>query len=292
MNNAIYADAIMNAIAMIGSAFILTNLFYEWISGKFQAGKKTKEDWFASTLGLVSLSLFQRPFLFVMIFGLGISLVPEYAGSLRWLEQNYFWPCLILWVFIDELFHGYAHRLAHIATPNNRIAAAIQKFYKKAHRIHHLSGGNDGKGELNVMQTFTISWCWYIILPNYALGMIILYLGFYETFFWTFLLKNLWAMQVHTNWSYDLYLLNHRWQWVRKSMYALCHIIVFPTMHHQHHSRSHNSAKNMQTFLAVYDWLLWKTLVIETQRPQQYGWRQYPKEEFNIFHRWLALSPK
>ena len=83
---------------------------------------------------------------------------------------------------------------------------------------------------------------------------------------------------VHTNWSYDLYFLNHPKPWVRRTMRALCHVFTFPNQHHQHHSRTRNSARNMQNFLALYDWLLWKTLVIETKRPAVYGWKQQPHD--------------
>ena len=71
-------------------------------------------------------------------------------------------------------------------------------------------------------------------------------------------------------------------------MYGLCHVLTFPTQHHQHHSRSKNSAKNMQNFFAIYDWLFWKTLVIEKERPQIYGWRQAPEEARSALFRYFS----
>jgi hypothetical protein len=104
--------------------------------------------------------------------------------------------------------------------------------------------------------------------------------------------KGLWAAHNHVNWNYDLYFLNHPWPWVRKTMRGLCHIITFPTQHHHHHARGKNSAKNMCNLLALYDWLLFGTLAIETEKPSQYGWKQSPKEEHSIWYRYFAIDLK
>ena len=70
-------------------------------------------------------------------------------------------------------------------------------------------------------------------------------------------------------------------------MYALCHVLVFPNQHHHHHSRSNHSGKNLQNFIALYDWLLWKKLVISTERPKVYGWRKTEAEENSVLYRFF-----
>ncbi len=121
--------------------------------------------------------------------------------------------------------------------------------------------------------------------------MAAVYVGMVDTWFWATVLKNLWGVHVHTNWSWDLYLLNHPNRFVRNAMWGLCHVLTLPNHHHHHHARSGNSAKNMQNVLAVYDWLLWDTLVIEKQRPEVYGWKQRPEDE-HVLWRYFARPLK
>lgn len=267
--------------------FLLSFLAYEALNGKLKDGKKTKEDWWMSAICSLALPLVQRPLVMISVF-VGLNFVfPEHAGEFRWVEQAYFWPCFVLFLMVDEFLHGGTHKFSHSRTPNNKTLQVIQAFLKVSHRPHHLNGGNDNKGELNVTHTYVEHWAWLIILPNYWFGLALLYFGFYETFLWGTLLKSVWALHVHTNWNYDLYLLNHPNPIIRKTMFALCHVFTFPTMHHQHHSRSKNSAKNMQNFLSLWDWLLWDTLVIEKSRPEIYGWRQTEKEANNVWFRFF-----
>lgn len=267
-------------------------LLYEWLKGRYQNGKKTKEDWVMAGLALGFLGAVQRPVLIYVVFILMTLLFPGYGETLQGLEQQYFWQGLIIYLLIDEYLHGRAHLFAHSPKPKNTVLERIQAFYKIAHRPHHQLGGNDGKGELSATHTYVEHWGWWLILPNYWFGFVCLYLGFYEWFFWGTLFKAIWGMHVHTNWgeSYDLKLLNHKNAVIRKIMYALCHVMVFPNMHHHHHSRSANSARNMCNVLAIYDWLLWDSLAIEDQRPKIYGWRQSEKEEFSPLYRFLIQT--
>ncbi|MCA9772066.1 MAG: sterol desaturase family protein, partial [Myxococcales bacterium] len=193
-------------------------------------------------------------------------------------------------ILIDELLHGWAHNFAHGPTPKNPVLAAIKRFYLEAHRPHHMNGGPDGRGELSVTQVTVAGWGWYFFLPNYWFGVACLYFGLAEVWLWGFTIKNLWGVHVHANWTYDLYLLNHGSPWVRKATRALCHVLTLPNQHHHHHGRGANSGKNMQNMLALYDWLLWKTLVIETERPAVYGWRQTEREARSPFHRYVRRT--
>ena len=267
-------------------------LAYEWLAGRYKGGKKTKEDWAMAGLALFFLAAVQRPVLTYAVFLIMTLLFSDFNGGFHWLEQEYFWLSIFVYFLIDEYLHGRAHLFAHSPKPKNKILKRIQDFYKISHRPHHQVGGNDGKGELSTTHTYVEHWGWWLILPNYWFGLICLYLGFYEVFFWGTLIKALWGMHVHTNWgwSYDLYLLNHKNPVIRQIMYGLCHVIVFPNMHHQHHSRSANSARNMCNVLSIYDYLLWDSLAIEKQRPKIYGWRQSEKEEFNPMYRFFNTN--
>lgn len=100
--------------------------------------------------------------------------------------------------------------------------------------------------------------------------------------------KGLWAAHTHVNWNYDLYFHNHRRAWVRKTMWALAHVLVFPTQHHHHHARGPNSARNVTSTLAIYDWLVFGTLAIETSKPKVYGWRQKDPEANSVLKRYFC----
>jgi hypothetical protein len=158
------------------------------------------------------------------------------------------------------------------------VLSRFHGFYRDAHRPHHLLGGTAGGGELSVTQTIVAGWGWQLILPNYWIGAVLLALGMVDTWLWGMLIKNLWGMHVHTNTRWDLALLRHPSRLVRGLMFGLCHLITFPCQHHQHHARGPNSAKNMQNVLAIYDWLLWRTLVIEREPPEVYGWKQRSRD--------------
>ena len=291
------ADTAKTTSAYLGYVAVIA-LFgliaYEGLMGRYKKRRKTREDWKMAAISIGMLSLVQRPLLMLVVF-LGLSVfLPQGYETLRWIDQEYFWLGLLGFSLLDEYLHGRAHLFSHSPPVKQPWLRKVQAFYKRSHRPHHQIGGNDGKGELSVTQTYVEHWGWWLILPNYWFGIACLYFGLYEIFFWGTLIKTLWGMHVHTNWgnSYDLYLLNHSNYWVRGSIYALSHIFTFPNMHHQHHSRSRNSAKNMTNFIAVFDWLLWGTLVIERKRPEIYGWRQNPREEKSALHRYFHTNFK
>ena len=65
-----------------------------------------------------------------------------------------------------------------------------------------------------------------------------------------------------------------------------------PTQHHHHHARGKNSAKNVCGSLALYDWLVFGTLAIETERPAVYGWRQSEREQKSALYRYFNTDLK
>jgi len=229
----------------------------------------------------------QRP-LVLLLLTLGLSgLFPGSAGSLAWLEDQYFLPTLIAFFCIEEFIHGAFHLFAHSRRPKNRLLQWVQAFYKMSHRPHHLAGGQDNKGQLSVTQTFVNGWAWWLIMPNYTFQLVCLYLGLVEVFLVGTAIKGIWAAQTHVNWNWDLYFHNHQWAWVRKTMWALAHVLTFPTQHHHHHSRGPNSARNVTSTLAIYDWLIFGTLAIEKEKPQTYGWRQKDDEASSVLKRYF-----
>lgn len=282
----------LNAMAPIGITLVLFFTIYELVTGKYQKGKKSKEDWMMAGICLGALAFIQRPLLVAAVFFIMNTFFPNHGGQFNWIDQQFLWPGVVLFIIVDEFFHGGSHFFAHLPRTRYKFINRIQSFLKTAHRPHHLNAANDGRGEISVTQTYVEGWGWAFILPNYILALVVLYLGMYDIFLIGTVIKSTWALHNHCNWNYDLYFLNHKYKFVRKIMYGLCHIFTFPTMHQQHHSRSKNSAKNMQNMLSIYDWLFWKTLVIENERPKIFGWRQGEAEENNVLHRFFDTSFK
>ncbi|MGB5812975.1 MAG: hypothetical protein WBG86_20750 [Polyangiales bacterium] len=280
----------LDLLAQIGAGFLVAFVLYEWISGKYRGGRKTREDWFMGGICLTFLALVQRPLLVFAVFLTLAAIVPQHQGMLGWIDTEYFALGLLGFMLLDEFLHGAVHHFTHRPKINNRFLAPVQAFYRIAHRPHHLIGGSDNRGELSVTHTYVEHWGWWLTLPNYTFGVVVLYLGAIEIFFWGTLIKTIWGMHVHTNWNYDLVLLNHPNRYVRKAMFALCHVITFPTMHQQHHSRGRNSAKNLHNVFSLFDWLVWGTLAIEQERPKTYGWRQKAVEEKNVLYRFFNTN--
>lgn len=277
------------ALSVLG--YVLLAAGFEWTSGRSANGVRTAQDWKIAGLTTVMMVVIQRP-LVLLIIGLSLTLLaPGSAGSLSWLDEQYFWPTLIAFFCLEELIHGAGHYFAHCKRPKWRWAQTLQAFYKLSHRPHHFSG-DDERGKVTVTQTFTNGWMWWLIMPNYWFQLLALYFGLVDVFLWGTVAKGLWAAHTHTQWNYDLYFHNHRWAWVRKTMWALAHVITFPTQHHQHHARGRNSAKNVCGSLALYDWLIFDTLAIETKKPEVYGWRQSEKEQKSVLYRYFNTDLK
>lgn len=133
--------------------------------------------------------------------------------------------------------------------------------------------------------------CGGLLCPITGFNFFCVYLGLTEVFLVGTIFKGLWAAHNHVNWNYDLYFLNYRWAWVRKSMYGLCHVFTFPTQHHHHHAQGKNSGSNLCNLLAIYDWLIFGGLVIE-KKPDVYGWKQSPEEEHSIWYRFFSTNLK
>lgn len=274
-------------LTMLVTAFIIISAVWELLSGRTRNGHKTGQDWKIAFLASFMMIVVQRP-LVLLLITLGMTaLLPGSAGSLAWLEEQYFLPTLIAFFCIEEFIHGAFHLFAHSRRPSNKVLQWIQAFYKMSHRPHHLAGGQDNKGQLSVTQTFVNGWAWWFIMPNYTFQLLCLYLGLVDVFLIGTAIKGIWSAQTHVNWNWDLYFHNHKWAWVRKTMWGLAHIITFPTQHHQHHARGPNSAKNVTATLAIYDWLVFRTLAIETSKPEIYGWRQNDDEANSVLKRYF-----
>ena len=158
-------------LAYCGGGFLIFFILYEWIMGRYRDGKKTREDWAMGAIAISALSLVQRPLLYIIIFFSLTALFPDLAMSLRHIEQAYLPLTLLAFMLIDEYLHGSAHLFAHSPRPKSKVLRKIQAFYKVAHRPHHQIGGNDGRGQLSVTQTFVEHWGWWLALPNYWFGI-------------------------------------------------------------------------------------------------------------------------
>jgi hypothetical protein len=272
---------------IIVAVFLIGATLFEILSGRATNDQKSKVDWKMSGLCIGAMVLIQRPAVYLGVFLFLGLLVPSAQGSMAWLEEQYFVWALIFFLLLEDLAHGAGHWVCHTRPFRNDILRRIQAFYKVSHRPHHFSGGNQGGGSVSATQSFVEGWGYWFIMPNYWFQYIWLYLGMYETFMVGLIIKGLWSVHNHVNWNYDLYFLNHKNALVRKLMRGLCHILIFPTQHHHHHSRGKNSAKNLHNLFAFYDWLLWRTLVIETERPKLYGWKQSETEEESALARFF-----
>lgn len=274
----------------ISLAVIGLFLLYEWLKGAHSNGKQTRKDWQMLGIAVSWISIVERPLLILCSYFLFTAFFADAWGTLEWIETDYLLVSVVVFILIDELLHGWVHNFSHARTPANPLLAKLQRWYKVTHRTHHLHGGPDGRGELSVSQTIVVGWGWAFTLPNYWFGYICLYFGLVETWAIGTAIKSLWGIHTHANLDYDLKLLNHPNPIISKTMYGLCHLLTFPTQHHQHHSRSQNSACNLQNMLAVYDWLLWKKLAITYERPKIYGWRKNAKEEGSVLYRYFYRS--
>ncbi len=270
--------------------FIVVAMVWEVLAGRTRDGRKTREDWNMALLTATVMVLVQRPALVLVTAFIGGLLVPQWQGVLAGFEAANFWWVLLGYIALEEFLHGIGHWFAHARRPKSQHMQRLQALFKMGHRPHHLSGGNDGRGQLTVTQTFVEHWLWWFIMPNYWFQFFCVYLGLTEVFLVGTAIKGLWAAHNHVNWNYDLYFLNHPQAWVRKTMYGLCHILTFPTQHHHHHARGKNSGSNLCNLLAIYDWLVFDSLVIEREKPAIYGWKQSPEEEHSVLTRFLATD--
>ncbi len=280
-------DNVENGYTNWSLGVIVFFILYEIAKGAARNGKKIGKDWQMLGIAVTWLHFIERPLLILCSFGLFTLFMPGDAGALAWLDDQYLLVGVISFVMIDELLHGWVHNFSHSRTPENAILAKLQRWYKVTHRTHHLHGGADNRGELGVSQTIVVGWGWAFTLPNYWFGYLCLYLGLFHVWAIGTAIKSIWGIHTHANLDYDLKLLNHPNPIVSKTMYALCHILTFPTQHHHHHSRSPTSACNLQNMLALYDWLLWKKLAIEFERPKIYGWRKNEREENSVLYRYF-----
>ena len=236
-------------------AFVLIAAALEWMTGRSANGARTARDWKIAGLTTFFMVAVQRPLVLLIIATSLAFLFPGSAGALSWLDQNYFWPTVVAFFVLEELLHGGGHYFAHSRRPKWRWAQTVQAFYKLSHRPHHISGDDD-RGQISVTQTFTNGWLWWFIMPNYWFQLLGLYLGLTEVFLWATVAKALWAAHTHCNWNYDLYFHNHRWAWVRKTMWGLAHVITFPTQHHPRMWRApffDKQGKRVGPVLTMYD---------------------------------------
>lgn len=270
---------------IIPAVFFLLCIVYEWMSGNYSGGKLSRVDYKMAAISSVVVAVIQRPLVMTIVFFVAGLIILPYKGALGFLEEDYFWPMLLVYILLEEYLHGVGHWFAHTRTPKRKWLRPLHKIFRTAHRPHHLIGNDDDKAQISVGQTFVEGWLYWLVMPNIWFSMIGLYLGLLEVVAVGVVIKGVWSIHVHVNWKYDLYFLNHPNRFIRKAMYGLAHVFTFPNQHHQHHARGKNSAKNMHNFLAFYDWLIYDTLVIESSTPKQYGWKQTEEEKASALYR-------
>lgn len=125
--------------------FIMAAAAWEFAVGRGRDGRRTKKDWQMAILATFMMAVVQRPILAIAVSVLLSGIFPSSAGSLAWLQQEYFWAALIAYFCIEEFLHGGSHYFSHMKRPKNKALQWIQAFYKMSHRPHHLSGGPDNK---------------------------------------------------------------------------------------------------------------------------------------------------
>ena len=112
------------------TTFIILTAVWEVFAGRTRDGRKTRQDWKVAFLATFMMVALQRP-LVLLLITLGLTkLFPGSAGSLAWLEAEYFVPTLIAFFCIEEFLHGAFHLFAHRRRPNNKVLQWIQAFYK------------------------------------------------------------------------------------------------------------------------------------------------------------------
>jgi hypothetical protein len=274
----------MDAAITIGSLLVAT--LFEWWSGKYRDGKKTAMDWKMAGLCTLALAAFQRPFVNFATFSAGDSMFSRGRGALAFLERDHVVLCAIAYVMLSELVHGIGHRFAHATKIRGGVLGWLQRAYFEAHRPHHLSGDDDDKGQLSATHIFIEGWTFWLIMPTFYVAALMVYLGLEKAVLYGTLFTSAWGIHVHANWTYDLYFLKHRSPWVRLPARALAHVFTFPTAHHQHHARGKASNKNFHNCLALWDWLLWDSLLIPDSRPAIYGWRT-PRHDTSALRRFF-----
>ncbi|MDF1694130.1 MAG: hypothetical protein P1U47_17300 [Zhongshania sp.] len=114
--------------------FIILASAWEWQSGRNSNGKKTREDWGMAVIASLGLSTIQRPALIFAIAWLDTLLVPQFQGGLSWLEEAYFWPVLIAYIFIEELLHSGAHFFSYARRPRWKPLFIFQQLNKIGRR--------------------------------------------------------------------------------------------------------------------------------------------------------------
>lgn len=274
-----------NPIALIPFVFFALCVVYEWATGNYSGGKLNAIDLKMAAIAGIFVNAVQRPMVAVLVFAMAGYLFLPYQGAFEPYEESYFWWLLLIYILLEEYFHGLGHWFAHTRTPKRAWLRPLHKLFRTAHRPHHLIGNDDEKAEITVGQTFVEGWTYWLLMPNVWFAFIAVFLGLYQVALIGGTIKVLWSMHVHVNWKYDLYLLNHPNKIVSEATYILAHVFTFPNQHHQHHARGKNSAKNMHNFLSLYDWLIYGTLVIEKTTPERYGWRQTDEERGSALYR-------
>ena len=236
--------------SLLVTLLFLSLVFWEVLSGITRQTKRRISEWLIDGLGFAQLGLI-RPIVFVMAFGLGALLFPEYQNSLDHLP---FWLGFLIVFLPDDFTHYWVHRIAHHK-------AWLWGF----HRTHHTP---------NIYQTsiaFRENWLWFWIMPGFWWTGFMIYAGLLEEALLSSAIIGIHNIWIHngTNWDLKLYK-------TRLSRFLMRFFEIFintPSLHRAHHGLGQNAVPmgNYAQTLFIWDVIFGTAKFTEDNRPEYYG---------------------
>ena len=218
-----------------------------------------KGDGWVEFLGTAAITLFTQPKIFLIAYGIGLTVFPHYENTLADIP---IWAGFLLFVIFDDMTQYWWHRASH----------SFPWLYK-LHRPHH-------NGEyMSIRLVYRNNIFYYWLMPGLWLSAGLIYMGLAWVYAVYIVLKMTIIFGAHSDirWDKPLYKI----KWLSPLMWVLERTISTPATDNAHHGKhavdgiTHYKG-NYGNMLFFWD-ILFGTAKITRQYPSEYGVENLPE---------------
>ncbi|MEL6658444.1 MAG: sterol desaturase family protein [Bacteroidota bacterium] len=225
----------------------------EVVGGYWNRTQRNRGDWIQEFGGFLALSLLIKPGMVLLVLFLGGQIIPAGQGIMA---SWSFGVSLLFYIFIDDFFQYWYHRLAH-----------EKPFLWKLHRPHHQAE------EMGFFVSYRNAALYYLFMPNIWWVGLVTFMGGAYAVALGLVLKQLVIISSHSTVVYDKILYQNAW--LRPLATVWERIFITPAFHHAHHGKTQLDGisepnGNFGNMFSIWD-QLFGTAHFTRQYPLAYG---------------------
>lgn len=242
---------------LIPVALLLILGIIESLGGLYFEDRRTRDDFSAEIISLLTLPTLIQPGIFLLVFFLMRNFLP---GMEDYFLSTSMWWHVLAFLILDDMTQYWWHRLSH-----------VHRGMWKLHRPHHMVE------EMGVLVTYRNATLYYALMPGIWFSALLIYMGMGYVYLFYLPIKLAVILLAHSETKWDRFL--YKYKVLHPLAWIVERTISTPSTHYAHHGLtdedgvSHPNG-NFGNLLFLWD-VIFGTAKITRQYPERFGtWNQ------------------